>query len=124
MRQLLEDFRLVTLAGIGGGGGKTRLAIQIANELHQAQVFRDGIWWVDLASLTSERAALLPQTVAKAIGAVEQPGQPLVETLGEFLHARQLLLVLDNCEQMVPSCLQLIEPLNGLPGLESTGNQP
>src|SRR5262245_27836110 len=40
--------RLVTLVG-PGGVGKTRLAVQVARRLHG--FFRDGIWWVSLASL-------------------------------------------------------------------------
>jgi DNA-binding transcriptional regulator YiaG len=47
---LLEtDGRLITLTG-AGGAGKTRLAVRVASDL--VELFRDGIWLVELASLT------------------------------------------------------------------------
>src|SRR6266508_2425941 len=47
--KLLGKNRLLTLTG-SGGVGKTRLAIQSANRL--ISKFKDGVWWIDLASLS------------------------------------------------------------------------
>src|SRR5262249_13123642 len=41
----------------------------------------------------------------------EQSGKPLTETLADYLRARQLLLVLDNCEHLVDACAQLAEQI-------------
>ena len=44
---------------------------------------------------------LVPQAVAAALGVQEQPQQSLMQTLVAVLQARQLLLVLDNCEHLL-----------------------
>ncbi len=106
IKQLLSTARLLTLTG-AGGSGKTRLAIQVATDL--VRQYEDGAWWVELAALTD--AALVLQTVARALGVHELPDQPLVETLANALRSRRLLLVLDNCEHLVHACAQLAEEL-------------
>ncbi len=102
----LTKTRLLTLTG-AGGSGKTRLAIQVATDLIDS--FKDGVWWVELAGLME--GSLVPQTVAKALGVIEAPNQPIIETLAQFLRAKQLLLVLDNCEHLILACAQLAESL-------------
>ena len=96
---LLECHRLVTLTGTGGLG-KTRLAIQVAEE--QAEAFAEGVWFVGLAALSD--VALVPQTVASVLGVHEEPGRAILETLTEYLGSRSLLLVLDNCEHLLEAC--------------------
>ena len=90
------DVRLLTLTG-PGGTGKTRLALQVATAL--LDDFPDGCWFVDLAALTDP--ALVLSTVALALDVKEQGARPLRDTLAAYLRAKQLLLVLDNCEQVV-----------------------
>jgi predicted ATPase/DNA-binding SARP family transcriptional activator len=105
--------RLVTLIGTGGVG-KTRLAIQVTEEL--ADDFADGARFVDLAALSDP--AFIPQSVARVLDAPEQPGRPLIETLLSVLRPTQLLLVLDNCEHMVQACAELAATLlQGCPHL-------
>jgi non-specific serine/threonine protein kinase len=70
-----------------------------------AGVFPDGVWLVELGALSD--AERVPQAVATALGVREQPGEPLVQTLGEFLAGRRVLLVLDNCEHLVAACAAL-----------------
>ena len=106
IKTLLANHRLVTLTG-AGGSGKTRLAIQVATDLVDS--FQDGVWWVELASLMDE--LLLPQVVAKALGVHESATQPLSDTLASFVSARQMLLVLDNCEHLVAASARLAEKL-------------
>lgn len=106
VKVLLAQTRLLTLVG-AGGTGKTRLAIQVATELLDA--YHDGVWWVELAPLTSP--ALVPQAVMKALGLSEAPRQSLAETLAEFLRTRTLLLILDNCEHVIEACAELAETL-------------
>ena len=110
---LLAQASLVTLTG-SGGCGKTRLALHVAQEL--VEVYSGGVWLVELASLSDP--GLLPQAVAAAIGAREEPARPLAETLADVLRPRVLLLVLDNCEHLVDACARLAETLlRRCPGL-------
>jgi len=69
VRQLLETTRLLTLTG-AGGTGKTRLALQVAAELLDAERFPDGIWFVELAPLADP--ALVVQDVVTTLGLRER----------------------------------------------------
>ncbi|HEY2924087.1 MAG TPA: protein kinase, partial [Candidatus Eisenbacteria bacterium] len=100
--RLLKTARLVTLLG-SGGCGKTRLAIQVARNLLES--YPDGAWIVELAALSDP--ALVPQSVAVALGLREESGRPLVETVAEHIASRSLLLVLDNCEHLTAACASL-----------------
>ncbi|MFL5759564.1 MAG: ATP-binding protein [Thermomicrobiales bacterium] len=95
-RLIQDDIRLITLIGTGGVG-KTRLALQLANDLRAE--FTDGVAFVQLAPVADE-AFVLP-AVAQVLSIREDPGQPLIETLREHLRDQHLLLVLDNCEHVV-----------------------
>ena len=94
--QLLAGHRLLTLTG-PGGIGKTRLALQVAADLREN--YRDGVWFVELAPLAD--GDMLPQAIAATLGLREPPGRSLIEALSEYVRARQLLLVLDNCEHLI-----------------------
>ena len=61
--------------------------------------YRDGVCFVDLSSLT-EPALVMP-TIAAALGVRELVGESLREAVGRYLRDRRLLLVLDNCEQVL-----------------------
>ncbi len=106
VKAFLAIHRLVTLTG-AGGSGKTRLAVQVATDL--VDKFHDGVWWVELAPLMDE--ALVPQAVAKALGVHEASNQPVADTLVSFISARQMLIVLDNCEHLVATCARLADQL-------------
>lgn len=87
--------------------GKTRLALHVAAGL--LGEYDDGIWLVEMAALASP--ALVPQSVAAALGVRGQSGEPLPTTLSDFLRPKTLLLVLDNCEHLVEACAALVEAL-------------
>jgi predicted ATPase/DNA-binding CsgD family transcriptional regulator len=106
VRALLADNRLVTLTG-AGGAGKTRLALQVAAGL--AAGFPAGVWQVDLAPLTD--AALVPVTVARALGLPDEAARPAVATVTGFIAAGRALVVLDNCEHLLEACAVLAEDL-------------
>ncbi|WP_245783274.1 ATP-binding protein [Amycolatopsis sacchari] len=100
-RRLLSAARLVTLTG-AGGVGKTRLALRAATVLRRA--FPDGVWFVRLADVTEP--SLLPVAITAELGpAAREAG------LSEHLRDKRLLLVLDNCEQVVHACAVLAAKL-------------
>jgi len=102
VRQRLREHRLVTLTG-SGGTGKTRLALEAAAS--QLDQFPDGVWLIELAGLSTPD--LVAQTIAKVLALPETPDLAPLERLGTFLHARRLLLVLDNCEHLIEECARI-----------------
>ncbi|HEX5166798.1 MAG TPA: BTAD domain-containing putative transcriptional regulator, partial [Thermomicrobiales bacterium] len=106
LSQALDTARLVTLTG-PGGAGKTRLAIEVAGPLLEA--YAGGIWLVDLTSLSD--AALVPRTVAVALGVQEAEGRQPIDTLADALGGKRLLLVLDNCEHVIAAAAELADQL-------------
>jgi predicted ATPase len=105
-RLLGGDARLVTLSG-PGGCGKTRLALAVAQDLIES--FEDGVWWVELASLSDPN--LVSGALASTLGVREVPDRSLTEVLVEHLQTRKTLLVLDNCEHLVEECAALADTL-------------
>ncbi|MCX7838060.1 MAG: NB-ARC domain-containing protein [Anaerolineae bacterium] len=106
LERLVQRHRLVTLIG-AGGCGKTSLAIQVASQLVNA--FRDGVWWVNLATLSDEE--LVASTIAMALGVRESAQQTLENTLADYLRNKHLLLLLDGCDHVVDTCASLVETL-------------
>jgi non-specific serine/threonine protein kinase len=103
LQELLMANRLVTLIG-SGGAGKTRLAIEVASRL--VDDFPDGVWLVELASLSDP--SLLPQAVARALEVKEQPGESVSESVSGWLASKSLLLVLDNAEHVLEGCARIV----------------
>jgi predicted ATPase/DNA-binding winged helix-turn-helix (wHTH) protein len=99
---VLEEHRLLTLIG-AGGCGKTRLALEAAGRLRAR--FKDGVWWTDLAPLTDQR--LVAEAVAESMGMRPDGTKPILQRLSEFLSARSVLLVVDNCEHLRIACADL-----------------
>ena len=101
---LLEQaVPLLTLTG-PGGVGKTRLALAIAQDV--AAHFADGLVWIDLAPLRDP--ALVPTTIATGLRLIPARGQSVVEELVRYLRPRQTLLLLDNCEHVLPGTAEVI----------------
>ncbi len=105
---LMGQARLLTLTGTGGSG-KTRLAIQAADEM--AHDFDAGVYWVDLAPLAD--GALLHNALAKVLGVKPAPDQPLAEAIAKRIGGERLLLILDNCEHLLGACAACVHALLG-----------
>ncbi|MGY4785938.1 protein kinase domain-containing protein [Rhodococcus opacus] len=105
-RKLLGLSRAVTLTGIGGVG-KTRLALRVAE--NERRAFAGGVQLVELGELRDR--SLVVEVVAATLGLRNRTARPLSELLIEFLASRELLLVLDNCEQVIDAVAELADAL-------------
>ena len=113
IKQMLASNRLVTLLGMGGIG-KSRLSTQLAADV--LDDFPDGVWFVELAALTDP--SLVPQAVASVLGVKEEAGRPVIDALTKYVQDVRVLIILDNCEQVVHGCAELSKRLlqAGAPG--------
>ena len=112
VKQLLlrQDVRLVVLTGTGGAG-KTRLAVQLAEEVKEN--FNGGVYFISLEMISDSN--LVVPTIAGAFGVRESAGTPIIESLKEQLrlsYRLPMLLILDNFEQVAdaaPTVANLLE---------------
>ena len=102
----MKAHRLVTLIG-EGGVGKTRLGIEVARRLLAG--FADGVGVAQLAPLTDP--GLVPAIVATALGLNFAAGAISAELVANALGARQLVLVLDNCEHVIDAAANMAREL-------------
>lgn len=107
-----DDIGLVTFTG-AGGTGKTSLAITIGHEL--LEHFPHGVWFVPLASIADP--ALVPSAIMASLGIREEAGRTPMDLLNNFLHSKQVLLILDNLEQVVDAGEAIAALLGGAAGL-------
>jgi predicted ATPase len=115
---LLGDpgVRLLTLLR-PGGMGKTRLAIEAARE--ESHAFRDGVYFVPLAPLSSSEYIL--STIAKSLQfTIRESSDSLLQQMGTYLHPKAALLVLDNFEYLIndQSVGELVKLLEDAPRLK------
>ena len=89
---------MVTLTG-PGGVGKTRLAHELARKLTSR--FADGARFVSLEAATHPDE--VPVLIADALQLPARNRRSLPEDLRRSLQGRELLLVLDNFEQVIPA---------------------
>jgi len=99
---------MVTVTG-PGGVGKTRLAAEVTRQI--AGQFPDGVWFIELGAIAA--AADVPAEVMSALDVPQDPSKPALEGLAEALATRRLLLILDNCEHVLPAVAELCGVLLG-----------
>ena len=117
---LHSGVRLLTLTG-PGGTGKTRLAIQVADDL--ADHFDGGVSFVNLAPIADPR--LVASAVARSLGVRESGDLPLVKAIAE--HLRSLgptLLLMDNFEQVSDAAALVQGTAGRLSRAQGAGDQP
>ncbi|MBX3070771.1 MAG: TIR domain-containing protein [Thermomicrobiales bacterium] len=116
-----RETRLVTLTG-PGGVGKTRLALAVGWRLRET--FEGAITFVNLAPVR-DPALVLPEIAASA-GLNNAGQETLVAKLHTALRSQPVLLVLDNCEQVLEASGEIGELLAGLPDLKvlATSREP
>ena len=106
LAELVCRSSLVTLTGVGGVG-KTRLALQIAAEV--VGEFPDGAWLCEFAPVTDPEAVW--ETMAACLRVQPLPGRALDESVLDYLAAKRLLLVLDNCEHLLDAVARLVDAI-------------
>ena len=107
-----RDCRLLTLIG-PGGGGKTRLAIQVATD--QERQLPGSACFVSLASV-SDAGGIVPAIAAELGVTLLGDGEPERQLL-DWLRDRSLFLVLDNAEHLVNDLRLVASMLAASPGL-------
>src|SRR6266511_3266109 len=106
VKAALTAARLVTLVG-PGGVGKTRLALRSATDLRRG--IADGVWLVELAGL--QDAELVTKAVMTSLGLRDESSRWPVSRLIEYVAAKRLILVLDNCEHLLDASAVLADAL-------------
>jgi predicted ATPase/class 3 adenylate cyclase len=106
VRNMLRDNRFVTVAG-PGGAGKTRLALKVGEQV--LADFDDGVWFIELYALGNSDQILA--AIASAFSLPERSGSTLEETLIDYLKARNVLFVMDNCEHLIAEVADVIARL-------------
>jgi predicted ATPase/DNA-binding CsgD family transcriptional regulator len=106
LERLFDSSRLVTITG-PGGSGKTRLALELVERVRPR--LASGAAFIDLAPLRDP--ALIPSVIAAAIVLDMQPGLELLDRIVSRLDESYSLLVLDNCEQLLPDGAGIVSTL-------------
>jgi predicted ATPase len=104
------DCRLLTLVG-SGGIGKTRLALQVAEQAGQR--FQDGVFLVSLQP--TETREPLAAAIADALKVLLSDPGNLAQQILRLLREQNLLLVLDNFEHLLPEATFLSTLLQQCP---------
>jgi DNA-binding SARP family transcriptional activator/predicted ATPase len=101
-----REQRLVSLVGVGGSG-KTRLSLQVAQA--ERPNWRDGVWFVPLVKATTTE--WMAETILEVLTPTSQDTRPASSRLFDYLRDRELLLVLDNLEHLVPESTALLRDI-------------
>jgi predicted ATPase/DNA-binding SARP family transcriptional activator len=111
----VSDTRLITILA-AGGMGKTRLALAAAERQLTSEQFPGGIHFVPLAAVrtgediipaVAETLAVTPNSDDRATS--------LTTRLLDYLREKKLLLILDNCEHLIPDIDPIASILQAAP---------
>lgn len=108
-----DDVKLLTVTG-PGGVGKTRIALQAADDLQGH--FANGVYFVNLAPLTNPK--LVATEIAGVLGVKAMPDKTSMESLISYLQGKQLLLLLDNFEQIAEAASRIAKLIQSAPGVK------
>jgi predicted ATPase/DNA-binding winged helix-turn-helix (wHTH) protein len=117
----LARRRFLTIVG-AGGIGKTTVAVAVAGAARPS--YKDGAWFVGLASLSDPD--LVPSALGAALGIPPSGANP-VQGLTAWLRDKVALIVLDSCEHVIDAAAALTEAvLKTAPGVSllATSREP
>lgn len=106
LARLVRDHRIVTISG-PGGVGKTVLALDVARAVWQ--LHPGGIAVATLSGAASVAEARL--TVGRALGIANSATAKASAPYEAAIAGRQALLVLDNCEHLLPDLAPIVQQL-------------
>jgi predicted ATPase/DNA-binding CsgD family transcriptional regulator len=113
LERLVARSPLLTLVG-PPGGGKTRLAVEVARRL--AARMADGVLIAELASASDP--ASVTDALCAAFGLAERPLPRALDSLGDAVADKNALVILDNCEHVAAPAAEaarrLVESSAGL----------
>ena len=107
VKGLIDAHRVVSILG-SGGVGKTRLALQAGADLIDR--FDHGVWFADLSPIRDPE--LVASVVARILSISAPEDQRLDEVIPQALKRKQLLLILDNCEQVLDTAAALADAIH------------
>src|SRR5690349_2082740 len=110
---LRKDVQIMTFTG-PGGTGKTRLSLEVARGL--IEHFEDGVFFVQLGDITA-LDRVIPH-IAQQLEVRSAGSQPLLQNLKDYLRDKNMLLLLDNFEQLLPAAPVVAELLASAPALK------
>jgi predicted ATPase/DNA-binding XRE family transcriptional regulator len=96
--ELIRNYRLVTLTGVGGIG-KTQTGLRVAGALLESG--EHPACFVGLQPISDP--GRVAAAIAQAVGVQQVPDRPILDTLVAYLKNKKLLLILDNCEHVLES---------------------
>lgn len=109
------EIALLTLVG-PGGVGKTSLALRVAAAISTDPLFADGVVFVPLATVGDPER--VPTAIAEALDLRDDAQRSPGDVLISFLRTKQVLLLLDNCEQILAAAPAVASLLAACPGVK------
>ncbi|HSI73418.1 MAG TPA: hypothetical protein VK934_09590 [Fimbriimonas sp.] len=107
LSSLLTTARVVSVSG-SPGIGKSGLLRRFFSE--QESLFENGGWFIDFRQIRSGHFAI--EAVCRAIGISKLPGESREEALVATLREKASLLILDNCQAVLPEVRKLVALLS------------
>lgn len=115
---LSNGGRLVTLTG-SGGVGKTRLALEVALRLQKSKIATDGVWRIDISALQGQVSPQRLYGILALMLGIQHLGNSRMDVLVNRLSKQRLLLVIDNCDLLLPDIAEFATTILGsAPGVK------